>query len=119
MEKNQLVICPAIHSAGISLLGRNPPDIIPSFFSDPKIPSLIAVLNEAKKKGIEKITLYDSFRAGFDIDILQDLILGYEYLKIFNLRDKEVFKFLKINLKMSIQKKNANDNRNFEIFKKR
>ena len=28
IEKNQLVICPAIQSAGISILGRNPPDIL-------------------------------------------------------------------------------------------
>jgi len=28
VKENQLVICPAIHSAGVSILGRNPPDII-------------------------------------------------------------------------------------------
>ena len=35
IQNNQLVICPAIHSAGISIFGRNPPHIISSCFSDP------------------------------------------------------------------------------------
>jgi len=115
VKKNQLVICPAIHSAGISVLGRNPPDIISSYFSDPNTPSLVALLNNASERGIDKIAIYDSFRAGFDIDIKQDLVLAYEYLKIFNLKDTEVFKFLKSNLKLSIKKLNANNNRTFKI----
>ena len=115
IQKHQLVICPAIHSAGISILSRNPPDIISSFFSDPKTPSLVALINNASKNAISKIFIYDSFRAGFDVDLKQDLILAYEYLKIFNLRDTQVYKFLKNNLKLTFKKKNANDNRNFEM----
>lgn len=115
VKKNQLVVCPAIHSAGISVLGRNPPDIILSYFSDPNVPSLVALLNNASKRGIDKIAIYDSFRAGFDIDIKQDLVLAYEYLKIFNLIDTEVFTFLKSNLKLSLKKRNANNNRTFKI----
>jgi 2-phospho-L-lactate guanylyltransferase (CobY/MobA/RfbA family) len=114
LKKNELVICPAIHSAGISVLGRNPPNVIPTYFSDPNIPSLLAILNEANKRNL-KLTLYDSFRAGFDIDIKQDLVLAYEYLKIFHLTDTYTYKFLKNNLKLSIQKKSVTDNRNFEI----
>ena len=118
VKENQLVVCPAIHSAGVSILGRNPPDIIPSFFSDPNTPSLIALLNNANSKGIGKLIIYDSFRAGFDIDIKQDLVLAYEYLKIFNLKNTEVFKFLKHNLKLSLIKRNANNNRTFDIIGK-
>ncbi len=118
IKKNQLVVCPAIHSAGVSILARNPPDIIPSYFSDPTTPSLVALLENASKKGIEKITIYDSFRAGFDIDITQDLVLAYQYLKIFNLKHKEVFKFLKENLKLRIKKTSATNNRAFKILKK-
>ena len=118
VKQNQLVICPAIHSAGVSILGRNPPDIIESSFSHPHIPSLVALVNNAAKKGIEKIVIYDSFRAGFDIDIMQDLVLAYQYLKIFNLKHKEVFKFLKENLKLRIKKTSAADNRAFKILKK-
>jgi len=118
VKRNQLVVCPAIHSAGISILGRNPPDIIPSYFSDPNTPSLVALLENASNKGIEKIIIYDSFRAGFDIDIMQDLVLAYQYLKIFNLKHKEVFKFLKENLKLRIKKTSAADNRAFKILKK-
>lgn len=119
IQENQLVICPAIHSAGISIFGRNPPDIIPSYFSDPNIPSLVALLSNASKKGINKIAVYDSFRAGFDIDIKQDLVLGYEYLKIFNLMDTAVFDFLKNNLKLGIKKINANNNRSFKITRRK
>jgi len=115
VKKNQLVICPAIHSAGISILGRNPPDIIASYFSHPNTPSLIALLNNAYNRGIDKIAIYDSFRAGFDIDIKQDLVLAYEYLKILKLMDTKVFKFLKSNLKLSIKKINPNNNRSFKI----
>ncbi|MFX1258723.1 MAG: hypothetical protein ACFFAN_12755 [Promethearchaeota archaeon] len=117
IKSNQLVVCPAIHSAGISILGRNPPDIIPSYFSDPNIPSFVKTINHAKEKGI-KIAIYDSFRAGFDIDIKQDLILAYEYLKIFDLKDREMYFFLKNNLKLTLQKKNINNNREFKITKK-
>ncbi|MFW9898302.1 MAG: hypothetical protein ACFFDO_03470 [Candidatus Thorarchaeota archaeon] len=115
---NQLVVCPAIHSAGVSILGRNPPDIIPSYFSDPKIPSFVALLNNAKRKGIKKIAIYDSFRAGFDIDIKNDLVLAYEYLKIFNLTHTETFLFLKNNLTLTLQKINENNNREFRIVEK-
>jgi 2-phospho-L-lactate guanylyltransferase (CobY/MobA/RfbA family) len=115
LKENQLVVCPAIHSAGISILGRNPPDIIPSFFSDPNTPSLVALLNNATSKGIEKLIIYDSFRAGFDVDIKQDLVLAYEYLKIFNLKYTEVFQFLQNNLKLSLKKRNANNNRSLDI----
>jgi 2-phospho-L-lactate guanylyltransferase (CobY/MobA/RfbA family) len=118
IQKNQLVICPAIHSAGVSILSRNPPNIISSFFSDPKTPSLVALVNNASKSAINKIFIYDSFRAGFDMDVKQDLVLAYEYLKIFNLVDTQVFKFLKKNLKLAIKKKDVNDNRNFEILER-
>jgi 2-phospho-L-lactate guanylyltransferase (CobY/MobA/RfbA family) len=115
LKSKQLVICPAIHSAGISVLGRNPPDIISSYFSDPDIPSLFALLNNASKKGINNVCIYDSFKAGFDVDILQDLVLGYQYLKFFNLTEKKVFKFLKRNLKFSFRKLNPDNNRTFKI----
>lgn len=116
--QNQLVVCPAIHSAGISILGRNPPNILPSSFSDPNTPSLVALLNNASDIGIKKIVIYDSFRAGFDIDLKQDLVVAYEYLKIFNLTHTEVFKFLKNNLKFTLKKKDINNNRTFEILDK-
>ncbi|MHA2131349.1 MAG: hypothetical protein ACW99L_15400, partial [Promethearchaeota archaeon] len=119
VKENQLVVCPAIHSAGVSILGRNPPDIIPSYFSDKNTPSLIALLNKASVKGIEKLVIYDSFRAGFDIDVKQDLILAYEYLKIFNLEDTEVYKFLKSNLKLSLKKRSPNNNRAFDIIERK
>jgi 2-phospho-L-lactate guanylyltransferase len=119
MKKNQLIICPAIHSAGISILGRKPPNVIPSYFSDPNIPSLFAILEKARKRGIHKIAIYDSFRAGFDIDVIEDLILTFEYMKIFNLRHTEVFKFLENNLKFTMEKKRAGNNRYFKIVKKK
>ena len=115
LKKNQLVICPAIHSAGISVLGRNPPNIISTYFSDPNIPSLFALLNNASIMGLNNIAIYDSFRAGFDIDIKQDLVLAYEYLKVLKLIDTEVFRFLKSNLKLFIKKIDANNNRSFKI----
>jgi 2-phospho-L-lactate guanylyltransferase (CobY/MobA/RfbA family) len=118
VKENQLVVCPAIHSAGVSILGRNPPNIIPTYFSDPNIPSLIALINNAKKLGLEKIAIYDSFRAGFDIDIKQDLLLAYHYLKLLNLHNTETYLYLKNNLKLSLHKSNANDNRKFRITKK-
>jgi len=114
MELNQLVVCPAIHSAGISIFGRRPPDIIPTHFSDPIIPSFVALLKDAQERSL-KISVYDSFRAGFDIDIKQDLLLGFEYLKLFNLNNTETFKFLKNNLKLTIQKRNLKNNRDFKI----
>ena len=52
LNQHQIVICPAIHSAGISTLGRNPPDIIPTFFSDPQIPSLLAIVKKAKEMNL-------------------------------------------------------------------
>jgi len=116
MKLNQLVVCPAIHSAGISIFGRNPSDILPTQFSNPNIPSFVALLNDAKSRNL-KISVYDSFRAGFDIDIKQDLLLGFEYLKIFNLTASETFKFLKNNLKLVLQKKSLKNNREFKISK--
>jgi 2-phospho-L-lactate guanylyltransferase (CobY/MobA/RfbA family) len=118
IKTNQLVVCPAIHSAGISILGRNPPEIVPSFFSDPHTPSFVALLKYAREKEVEKVAIYDSFRAGFDIDIKQDLILAYEYLKIFNLTHTKTYKFLKNNLKLTLQKLDANNNREFKIYDK-
>ena len=114
LKNNQVVICPAINSGGISILGRAPPDIIPTFFSHPEIPSLIALVNEAKTKKLD-VAIYDSFRAGFDIDVKQDLVLAYEYLKIFNMKRSNTYKFLKDNLKLALLKKNNNDNRDLEI----
>ena len=116
MEMNQLVVCPAIHSAGISIFGRSPPDIMPTHFSDPNIPSFVALITDAQERNI-KYSVYDSFRAGFDIDIKQDLLLGFEYLKLFNLNDTETFKFLKNNLKLALQKRNLKNNRDFKISK--
>jgi 2-phospho-L-lactate guanylyltransferase (CobY/MobA/RfbA family) len=117
LKKNQLVICPAIHSAGISILGRNPPNSIPNFFSDPSTPSFIKTIEMAKKNGL-KFAIYDSFRAGFDIDIKHDLLLAYEYLKIFNLEHKETFIFLKNNLNITLRKLNLKNNREFKIVKR-
>ena len=116
MKFNQLVVCPAIHSAGISIFGRNPPDIVPTHFSNPNIPSFVALLKDAKSRNL-KISVYDSFRAGFDIDIKQDLLLGFEYLKIFDLTSSETFKFLKDNLKLVLQKRGLKNNREFKISK--
>ena len=116
MALNQLVVCPAIHSAGISIFGRNPSDILPTQFSNPNIPSFVALLNDAKSRNL-KVSVYDSFRAGFDIDIKQDLMLGFEYLKIFNLTASETFKFLNDNLKLVLQKRSLKNNREFKISK--
>ncbi len=52
MKLNQLVVCPAIHSAGISIFGRSPPDILPTYFSDPNIPSFVALLKDAHKRNL-------------------------------------------------------------------
>ncbi len=116
MKKSQVVVCPAMRSGGISILGRKPPEIIPSSFSDPNVPSFIALYNNAKKNGI-KISIYDSFKAGFDVDIRQDIILAHEYLKIFNLTHTNTFNFLKKNLKFSLQKRTPTNNREFVIKK--
>lgn len=117
VKSYQIVICPAIHSAGISVLGRNPPNCVSTSFSDPTTPSLIALINKAKKKGLSKIKIYDSFRAGFDIDTKKDLVLGYEYLKILNLTDTHLYKFLKTNLNLRIKKSDNNNNRELTIQK--
>ena len=119
LKNNQLLVCPAIQSAGISILGRNPPDIIPTFFSDPNIPSLVALIQKAKDMGIKKISIYDSFRAGFDVDVKQDIVLAYNYLKIFNLTHTETFQFLKNNLNLTLKKVNADNNRALRIIKKK
>jgi len=116
MKKNQLVVCPAIHSAGISIFGRKPPDILPTHFSDPNVPSFVALLKDAQERNL-KFLIYDSFRAGFDIDIKQDLILAHEYFKIFNLVETEMYKFLKNNLKLTLQKRNKRNNRDFKIIR--
>jgi len=110
MQKNQLILCPAISSAGISVFGRNPPDVLQTFFSNNTLPSLLAMLDAAKQANL-KVAIYDSFRAGFDIDIKQDLVLAYQYLKILGLDKTETYKFLKENLNLSIIKKNLKDNR--------
>jgi len=116
VEKNHLVVCPAIHSAGISIFGRNPPRVISSdCFSDPNSPSFISLLNQAKKLNIKKIAIYDSLRASFDVDIKNDLLLAQEYLKIFNLTHTETFKFLKENLKITLKKIDVDNNRKFEF----
>ena len=73
--------------------------------------------HETLKKEL-KITFYDSFRAGFDIDIKEDLVLAYEYLKIFNLRNTETYNFLKKNLKLSLLKINTYNNRDFKLIEK-
>ncbi|TFG16268.1 MAG: hypothetical protein EU531_06975 [Promethearchaeota archaeon] len=109
-QKNQLVLCPAISSAGISVFGRNPPDILRTYFSNNTVPSLLAMLDAARKENL-KVAIYDSFRAGFDIDIKQDLMLAYQYLKIFGLQNTETHKFLKENLNLNILKKSLKDNR--------
>ncbi|MBY9003914.1 MAG: hypothetical protein KGD73_08080 [Candidatus Lokiarchaeota archaeon] len=114
IEKNQIVVCPAVVSAGISVLGRNPAGIIPTYFSHPTIPSLVALLNEANSRGL-KTAVYDSFRAGFDIDIKHDVMLAYEYMKVFNLVKSETFRFLEQNINLAITKKSSRDNRMLEI----
>lgn len=116
LKIHDLVVCPAIHSGGISILGRKPPNLIPTYFSEPQLPSFVALLNQARIKGLN-YAIYDSFRAGFDIDLKQDLILAFEYLKIFNLENSETYKFLKSNLKLTLYKKGTRDNRIFEIKK--
>ncbi len=118
MKNNKIVVCPAIYSAGISILGRNPADIIDPCFSDPEIPSLTMLLNKTRESKIKEIAIYDSFRAGFDIDIQADLLLAFEYLKIFDLTQTYTYKFLNQNLKSSLQKKGANNNRLFKSMKK-
>ncbi len=118
VKKNQLVVCPAIHSAGISVFGRNPPNIISSdCFSDLRNPSFVSLLNQANDLGIKNIAIYDSFRASFDVDIKQDLLLAHNYLKVFNLTHTETYKFLQENLKLTLRKVNVEDNRKFEITK--
>jgi len=118
LKKHPIVVCPAIHSAGISIFGRNPPEVISSFcFSDPNNTSLLSLYIEAKKLGID-IELYDSFRSGFDVDLKQDLVLAYKYLKLFNLKNTETYAFLKKNLKLTLQNNNSNNNRDFQIIKK-
>ena len=118
VKNNQLVVCPAIHSAGISVFGRNPPNIISSdCFSDLRSPSFVSLLNQADALGIKNISIYDSFRASFDVDIKQDLLLAHNYLKVFNLTHTETYKFLQENLKLTLRKVNIEDNRKFEITK--
>lgn len=118
MKKNSILVCPAITSAGISILGRNPSNIqLDGCFSDPTTTSLVSLNKIAKKEGL-KITYYDSFRASFDVDVKQDLILAHKYLKIFNLRHTETHLFLNKNQKLTLQKKNKKINRDFNITEK-
>ncbi|MFX1239080.1 MAG: hypothetical protein ACFE8P_15340, partial [Promethearchaeota archaeon] len=119
VKKNRLVVCPAIKSAGISILARNPPTLVAPSFSDPHTPSLITLFNNARTKGVEDIAIYDSFRASFDVDTKEDLIMAYEYLKILNLTDKKSYKFLKNNLKFSLQKIDRSDNRKFRVVQRK
>ncbi|GAI68305.1 unnamed protein product, partial [marine sediment metagenome] len=74
------------------------------------------LLKDAQERNL-KITIYDSFKSSFDIDIKQDLVLAYEYFKIFNLVETETYKFLKNNLKLTLQKRNKRNNRDFKIIK--
>lgn len=113
VNEYQLVVCPSVQSAGISVLGRNPPNIVSTCFSDPNTPSFLGQIQKAQNAGIDKIKIYDSFRAGFDIDIERDLALAYEYLKVLNLTHTHIFQFLEANLAVSL-KKNHN-NRDLEI----
>lgn len=118
LKKDSIVVCPAIHSAGISILGRNPPEIVSSScFSDPHNSSLISLHKKTKKEGIET-HIYDSFRAGFDVDIKQDLVLAYKYLKMFDLTHTETYLFLKENLNLTFQKNFVKNNRELRIVKK-
>ena len=119
MKNHQLLVCPAIHSAGISILGRNPPDVVSSScFKSSTTPSMASLLNEARSKGIARVMVYDSFQASFDVDIEQDLLLAYEYLKAFNFTGTETFKFLKTNLKGPQLRLNSTNNRDFTLIEK-
>ncbi len=104
LEKKHLLICPSVNSLGISIIGRSPPDVIETCFSNFNNPSLIAQMKLVRKKNLKKVALYDSFRAGFDVDLKEHVIRGYNYLKIFKLTNTETFKFLKRNLKNGLKK---------------
>ena len=118
LSKNNITVCPAMNSGGISIFGRKPPNIISSnCFSDLKKTSLISLYDEAKEKRLE-ITFYDSFKAGFDVDVKQDLVFAYNYLKLFNLTHTETFKFLNDNLNLTLQKNSSENNRDFKIVPK-
>jgi 2-phospho-L-lactate guanylyltransferase (CobY/MobA/RfbA family) len=118
LEKCQILMCPAIQSGGISIFGRNPSDVISaSCFADLNKTSLKSLFDDAKEKNLN-ISVYDSLRAGFDLDVKQDLVLAYQYLKIFNLKDSETFKFLKKNLKLTLKIPNKNNNRDLIITEK-
>jgi len=116
LKNNQLVITPSICSAGISMIGRNPPNILKTNVFNKEQPSLISLIEKTRQKGIEKVAIYDSFRAGFDIDIKIDLLLGYEYLKILNLTKRNTYKFLKNNLSLELKCMGSN-NRNLKMIK--
>ncbi len=118
MKKNRVVVCPAIQSMGISILGRSPPNIVEPAFCSPDTTSLKSLLNEVRKKEIKDIAIYDSFRASFDVDIESDLLMAYEYLKMLELRKNKTYLFLKKNLNSKIQKRDEHDNRNFLVNKK-
>lgn len=121
LTKNKVVVCPALHSGGISILGRNPPEIISSScFSDSSTTSFISLFNEIKRKNMDTrdLAIYDSFRASFDVDVKKDLILAHEYLKIFNLTDTETFHFLEKNLKVSIKNVSKENNRSIQYQQK-
>ncbi|MGV9174106.1 MAG: hypothetical protein ACOC44_14990 [Promethearchaeia archaeon] len=112
LKNNQLVVSPALNSAGISALGRQPVDVMFPQFDDPNEPSLLALYKTAIRKGIKPV-LYDSLRASFDVDIKHDLYLAFEYLKIFDLTESHTYNFLENNLDQQICKKEGFDNRDF------
>ncbi|MHA1147296.1 MAG: hypothetical protein ACTSR8_03535 [Promethearchaeota archaeon] len=119
LHQYQIVVCPAIKTAGISLIGANPPSLLPPCFSDPKLPSLITLYNNAREKGISQIYSYDSFQAGFDIDLREDCLLAVEYMKIFDLTERATYKFLKTNLNHCFEKIDENNNRSFKFVEKK
>ncbi|MGQ4872854.1 MAG: hypothetical protein ACP6IY_02155 [Promethearchaeia archaeon] len=114
LENADMVICPEIRSLGISILGGKP-ELIPRCFSDPKTPSLLVLLKILKNKNIENIKIYDSFRASFDLDVPEDCILALEYMKLFNLTNSETYKFLKNNVKFTLEKENPINTRKFRL----
>ena len=120
LKRNQVVICPAFHSAGISMFARNPPNVISSkCFSDPDLPSLFSLIREAEERAIKDIAIYDSFRAGFDVDVKKDLILAQEYLKMFGLTSSKTYQFLHDRLKLVLKRNSAHNNREFTIERKK
>ena len=71
-----------------------------------------------KRRNIKQFKLYDSLRTSFDVDIKSDLLLTYEYLRIFKLTDTNTFQFLENNLDFKLCKNGALNNRDFIIKEK-